>query len=367
MHRKILIVGTNMMNIYHHRLELIQTLINSNYDVVVAAPKGGEEVGLKKIGCKFIHTPVDNRGTNIKNDLGLLRNLVKICRKEKPDVILTFYTKTNIYGGLVARMLKIPYVENITGLGSSLAGGGKIFKIMSFLYKEAVKSSFIVFFQNQSNYKFFTEKKLYKGRSKLLPGSGVSLERYVELPYPKSDTVEFLFISRILKEKGIEEYLKAAEIIKRKYPKSIFHVVGPCEPQYENIIHKADSEGIIQYHGKLYDVKNILNSTHCTVLPSYYPEGMANVLLESAASGRPIITTKLPGCGETVENNVTGFTVEEKNVDALVKALEKFILLKAEEKEKMGKEGRRKMEKEFDRNVVTKEYMRIIEEIFMNR
>ena len=368
MQGKILIVGTNMMNIYHHRLELIKSLIKADYTVVVTAPTGEEVSKLKETGCKFRHMEVENRGTNIIKDLILFKNFRRICREEKPDVILTFYTKTNIYGGLVARSLKIPYIENITGLGSALSKGkGLIYRIMSFLYKHALKDVSIVYFQNKANYKFFIDRRLYKGEYKILPGSGVSFERYSELPYPADDTTEFVFISRILKEKGIDEYIYAATEIGKKRKDVKFHVVGPCHEDYLPKMQAAHESGTIQYHGKVYDLHDILSTTHCTVLPSYYPEGMANVLLESAASGRPLITTTLPGCGETVDNNVTGFTVREKDGGDLAEKMEKFLDLSHEEKKKMGDAGRQKMEREFNRDIVTREYLHEIREILKNK
>lgn len=361
--KTILIVGTNMMNLYHHRLELIQRLLNDNFRVIVAAPKGGEEKNLIKLGCEFIHTPVDNRGTNIKNDFNLLKNLAKICDAEKPDVILTFYTKTNIYGGLIARYKKVPYIENICGLGTSLVSTGVLSKVMAYMYKQALKKSHIVFFQNKSNIDFLKNKKIYKGSHQLLPGSGVSLTRYQVIPYPEESHLEFLFASRIMKEKGIDEYLEAAREIKKKYPETVFNVVGPCEDSYKEIIEKADNEGIIKYHGKLTDLHTIIGKSHCSVLPSYYPEGMANILLESAACGRPVITTQLPGCGETFEDGMTGLKVAPKDSQSLVDAIEKFMALSHEEKAKMGLQGRKKMEKEFDREIVTNQYLHQIKSI----
>lgn len=361
--KTVLIIGTNMMNLYHHRIDLINRLLQEKYKVVVAAPEGGEEKELLKIGCEFIPMAVDNRGTNIKNDLALIKNLTKIYRQLKPSVILTFYTKTNIYGGIVARYMKYPYIENICGLGTSLVGNRVLSKIMARMYKMALKNSSHVFFQNKFNISFMKEKKIYSGSHTLLPGSGVSLTRYNILPYPQSNNVEFLFCSRILKDKGIDEYLEAAVKIKKKYPNTIFHVAGPCEPSYVSKINDFNEKGIINYHGKLMNLHPILEKIHCTVLPSYYPEGMANILLESAASGRPIITTTLPGCGETVEDGVTGFTVKEKDSDSVAEAMEKFINLTQQEKEKMGEEGRKKMEREFDRNIITEQYLNHIQDI----
>lgn len=352
-----------MMNLYNHRLELIKRLLDLGYQVVIAAPRGGEEKNLEKIGCKFIQMDVDNRGTNIKKDLKLIKDLITICKKEKPDIILTFYTKTNIYGGLVARWMKIPYIENICGLGTSLVGQGLISKVMSNMYKQALKKASYVFFQNQSNVKFIRDKGIYKGNFGLLPGSGVSLERYEPLPYPQKKEVEFFFCSRILKEKGIEEYLQAGEEIKKKYPSTVFHIAGPCEPAYESLIKKKHQSGLINYHGKIMDIHPLLEQTHCTVLPSYYPEGMANILLESAASARPLITTSLPGCKETVEDGVTGYVVPEKDTGSLAMVMERFINLSQEEKKSMGIKGRQKMEKEFNREIVIKEYVKKIKEI----
>ncbi|MCH5224638.1 MAG: glycosyltransferase family 4 protein [Muribaculaceae bacterium] len=364
---KILIIGTNMMNLYHHRLELIKALLERDYKVAVAAPRSGEEKKLEKLGCRFINMPVDNRGTNIGKDLGLLRHLRKIYRNERPDVILTYYTKTNIYGGMVAGWEGIPYIENICGLGTTLVGDGAFSKVMGYLYRQALKKASFVFFQNKSNIKFIGERNIYRGPHTLLPGSGVSLERYQPLPYPETENIEFLFCSRVLKEKGIDEYLKAAKEIKKKYPKTQFHVAGPCEPSYIGEIEKHFKEGLIHYHGKVMELQPLLERIHCTVLPSYYPEGMANILLESAASARPIITTGLPGCGETVEEGVTGFVVKEKDARSLAAAMEKFILLPHEEKEKMGIAGRKKMEREFDRQIVTDKYLEKIGELISQK
>lgn len=363
-----MIVGTNMMNIYHHRLELIKALLQNGFQIVVAAPRGGEVKNLEQTGCCFTHIDVDNRGTNIKNDLKLICQLKRICKKEKPDVILTFYTKTNIYGGIVARALKIPYIENITGLGSSLAkGNGILYRVMATLYKYSVGKSHIVFFQNKSNLKFFHDRKLYSGRYALLPGSGVSLQRYQLIEYPVTKTTDFLFISRILREKGIEEYISAAKRLHKKYNDIVFHVAGPCDPSCQDIIKRAEEEGVIKYHGKVYDLPELYSRIHCTVLPSYYPEGMANVLLESSASGRPVITTGLPGCGEAVDDGVTGFIVREKDSEDLASKMECFLQLDRNAREKMGKAARNKMEREFNREIVTNEYLKAISEILKKK
>lgn len=360
---KILIVGTNMMNIYNHRLELINRLLSLGHTVSVVAPSSGEEKALIQMGVLFIDTPVDNRGKNPLNDLRLLSRLMKVFKHERPDVVLTFYTKTNIYGGLAARMLKIPYIENITGLGSAVANGGLLGKVMLRLYGAAVKKASIVFFQNTSNQKFFHDKHIALLSEKLLPGSGVSLERFTPLPYPTEESTKFVFISRVLREKGIYEFVEAAKIIKREFPAAEFHVVGPYDESYSEYLNQNKEEGNIIVHGKVIGINSTLSWSNCTVFPSYYAEGMANVLLESAASARPIITTDMPGCGETVEDGETGFVVRPKDAEDLADKIRKFLALSREQQIQMGLKGREKMQKEFNREIVVEAYVSEINKI----
>lgn len=363
---KILMIGSSLMSLYQHRLELIRCLLNNNYKVVILSPLDEEEKHLNDLGCKCIELTIDNRGTNIKKDYNLVKNIKGIYLREKPDIILTFYTKTNIYGGIVARWLKIPYIENICGLGTSLVRRGLVSFITAKLYRQALKKSSYVFFQNKSNIAFITNRKIYNGPFTLLPGSGVSLDRFPLLPYPESNKIEFLFCSRIIKEKGIEEYIEAAKTIKKTHPEVIFHIVGPCSEKYLDIINNLHDKGILKYHGKLMDLRPVLENICCCILPSYYPEGISNVLLESASSGRPVITTNLPGCKEVVIDGKTGFIVEERNSQDLIATIEKFISLPYEQRKAMGLAGRKKMEKEFNREIVVKEYLNKIKDILNN-
>ena len=363
----ILIVGTDMMALYNHRLELIKRLILEGFVVVVAAPGSGEEKKLESLGVKFVNLKLDTRGKNVWNDIKLLRSLLHVIRGIRPHVVLTFYTKTNIYGGIACRITHTPYIENITGLGSAMINGGVMQKIMRLLYKAAVADSPNVFFQNKHNVKFFKDAKIHVRKSRLLPGSGVSLERFVPLEYPADGNLEFCFISRILEEKGFREYIKAAEIIKKKYPGTIFHIVGPSEERYIPYLAAAERRGIIKYHGKAFNIVPYLQRTHCTVFPSYYAEGMANVILESASCARPVITTPFPGCAEGVEDGVTGYLVKAKDVQDLVDKIDKFIKLPYEDKRKMGLNGRVKMENEFDRKIVVDAYLEEIHRILSSQ
>lgn len=358
-----MIIGTNMMNIYHHRLELINELMGLGHNVSIVAPAGGEEKKLIEMGVKFIDTPVSNRGTNPIKDLHLCYRLVRIIRQEKPDVVLTFYTKTNIYGGLACRVTGTPYIENITGLGTAVANGGLLSKIMIVLYGQAVRNASIVFFQNTANVRFFDDKHIRLKAKKLLPGSGVSLKRFKKLDYPSAPPTQFVYISRILREKGIYEYIDAARIIRQKFPDTVFHVIGPFTDEYRELLDTAEKDGIIKVHGKQYDIIPFLKESHCTIFPSFYGEGMANILLESAASGRPIITTEVPGCGEAVEDGKTGYVVKAQDSADLAAKIESFMNMNDDERKAMGDEGRRKMEREFDRQIVIDAYVSEINKI----
>lgn len=359
----IMIIGTNMMNIYNHRLELIHALLDLKHEVSVVCPAGGEEENLIKLGVRFIDTPVDNRGTSPKNDFRLLLRLIKIFKEERPDIVLTFYTKTNIYGGIACRITSTPYIENITGIGSMGTSRGLLSKFVFMLYKYAIKDADMVFFQNTQNQNFFNDRNIKLKGQKLLPGSGVSLSRFKLLPYPSSLPIKFAFISRVLREKGIDEYLAMAKCIKREYPDTIFYVIGPYSSEYEDILLSAAKDGIIEVVGKTMDVIKFLKETHCTIFPSFYGEGMANVLLESAASGRPVITTDVPGCGEAVDDCVTGFVVRPQDSEDLIRIVKRFIELPNEDRKVLGINGRKKMESEFDRNIVVEAYLNEINKI----
>ncbi|WP_242271407.1 glycosyltransferase family 4 protein [Bacillus cereus group sp. BfR-BA-01310] len=360
--KKVLILANNDVGLYKFRKELIQELVK-NYKVYISLPDGEFIHQLKELGCEFINTPISRRGTNPITDLKLFMNYRKIIKKVKPDVVLTYTIKPNIYGGLACRMAGLPYICNITGLGTAVENDGILQKITLFLYKNALKEATCVFLQNESNKNFFSKKGIVKGKSRLIPGSGVNLEHYPILEYPLDKEINFLFIARVMKEKGIDQYLEAAEYIKRKYPNTSFHILGICEEKYENKLRIMQEAEIIQYHGMQSDVREFHKFSHCTIHPTYYPEGMSNVLLESAASGRPVITTNRSGCREIVDDTANGYIVEQENSRDLIEKIEKFISLDYEDKKQMGIMGRRKVEREFSRKIVINAYMSEIEAI----
>lgn len=223
------------------------------------------------------------------------------------------------------------------------------------------------FFQNKENLLFFRDKGIAVNKEKLIPGSGVNLQNFGLIDYPDDERIEFLFIARIMKEKGIDQYLEAAEFIKLKYPNTVFHILGNCEESYVEKLRDMQNKGIIIYHGRQDDVRKFMKISHCTIHPTYYPEGMSNVLLESAACGRPIITTDRAGCREIVEEGKTGYIVEQKNSGDLIDRIEDFLELSYKDKMRMGLAGREKVEKEFDRQIVVDAYMdEINKEVILN-
>ncbi len=354
---KVLILGNSDLVVYNFRLELIERLLSDGHEVIVCSPYGERIGSLSLLGCKFIDIKISRHGTNPIKELKLLKEYKKIIKNVKPDIVFTYTIKPNIYGALACKKFNVPCVANITGLGTAVENCGLIQKATVFLYKIAFRNIKKVYFQNSENMQFFVSKKIAIGKHDLLPGSGVNLERFYPIKYPKKDTVEFAFISRIMKEKGIDQYLDAAKIIKQKYPNTVFHVCGFFEQEYKEIIDDYASQGIIVYHGMLRDVKTVLKDIHCTIHPTYYPEGIANVLLESSACARPIITTNRSGCREVIDDGVNGFVVKMKDTNDLAQKIEKFIALPYEQKVQMGLAGRKKVESEFDRQIVVEKYI----------
>lgn len=359
MKKKILILGNSNLTVFNFRGEIIDELIKNGYDVVTAFPNGPFGDGskeAKKHKCKFIEISINRRGKNPFEDIKLLNSYIKIIRNEKPACVLAFTVKCDIYGGIACRILNVPFVPNITGLGKGLTEGKITKKITKFLYKISIKKAKCVFFQNEEDKHFFIKSRIKFGKSVVLPGSGVNLKKFKPLPYPNDNIVRFIYVGRLMKAKGIEEYLEAARKIMRRYDNVEFHICGYCEEDYKNIIMAEANNKIIIYHGLVDDVSKYVKMCHCVVLPSYHPEGISNVLLEAAAMARPIITTDRVGCKETIIDKKTGFLVNEKSVDDLVRMIICFLNMSNINREKMGILGRKYIEEKFDRNIVVERY-----------
>lgn len=362
--KKILILGNSNLVVFKFRKELIQRLLAEGYEVTVAFPNGpfGDgETSAKKYGCNFIEINIDRRGTNPLYDMGLFLNLCKIIAKLRPKYVLAYTVKPDVYGGIVCALLGIPILINITGLGKGLTEKGIVQKITVILYKLAVKNAACVFFQNENDRKFFDDHGIRYKRGEQLPGSGVNLKEFHPMEYPKQDKTVFTYIGRVMKAKGIEEYLEAARHFADRKDVEM-HICGFCEENYIDIMNEYQAKGLIVYHGLVENVIDYVKNSHCIVLPSFHPEGVSNVLLEAAACARPLITTDHPGCRETVDQGKSGYLVKIKSGEDLINKMEQFIALSPEEKIAMGRAGRAKIEKEFDREIVVRAYMNIIKQ-----
>lgn len=357
---KIAMIGNSDISIYAYRRELVERLISDGHEVSVISPNGDFISELQDMGCSFYETELDRHGTNPIKDFKLLKSYKRILKEIKPDIVFSYTIKPNIYGSMAASKLRIPCIPNITGLGTAVENKGWKQKLIMFLYKIAFKNVKTIFFQNEENMSFFADRNLFNEKHKLLPGSGVNLKRFSPLEYPSDETVNFVFVSRLMKEKGTDQYLDAAEYITGKYPNTQFHICGFCEKEYEHKLKSLTENKSVIYHGMVKDMMEILPKMHCTVHPTYYPEGLSNVLLESLATARPIITTDRAGCREVVEDGVNGFVVKQQDSKDLIEKIEKFLSLTHEERKQMGLAGREKVEREFDRDIVVEAYIKEI-------
>lgn len=359
----ILILTNNTGGLHSFRFEVVKAIVDAGYRVFISVPDDdGRAKCFEEIGCHIVKTRFNRRGMNPLADLRLLMKYLRLIRKVKPAAVLTYTIKPNVYGGLACRLCGVPQLANVTGLGDAIENGGWLQKLTVFLYKTGIGKAKKVFFQNKNNRDFCIKMGIASGDSVLLPGSGVNLRHHSLQPYPTDGVIKFLFIARLLKDKGTEEFFAMAKYIKGKYPNTEFQILGWCEGDYQQQLDELVKNGIVNYLGTTSDVRPFIAQVHCTVMPSYH-EGMSNVNLESAANGRPVITTDVPGCKETVDDGVTGFLVKPRSADDLIEKVEQFILLSNEERKEMGLAARRKVEKEFDRNIVIQAYLQAINAI----
>lgn len=356
-------------DVYCFRKEIIDKLVENNYNVILSCPESPRLDcfrGNKNIIIEDVK--IDRRGTNPIHDLKLLWDYIRLYKKYRPDVVCTFTIKPNIYGSIAADIRGIPHINNITGLGSGFQNGGVVQRIVITLYRYALRKSKMVFFQNMENQKTAIDAKLIGPKTpyKCIPGSGVNLERFSVAEKENNDQIVFNYIGRVLKDKRIDDYLDAAQRIKPKHPETVFNIIGfiePTELHYKKLLEKLESQGIIHYCGSVNDVRPYVNASDAIIHPSSYGEGISNVLLESAASGKAIITTDISGCKECVDNGVSGFIYHAENIEQLVDKIEQFIALTPIQRKEMGLAGRKKVEKEFDRNIVVDAYLNMIQQV----
>lgn len=351
--KTILILANNDLGLCRFRKDLIMRLLELGFKVYISLPDGELIAELERLGCVFLDTAVDRRGMNPLNDGRLFRTYCDMLRRIKPDMVITYTVKPNIYGGLACRRLGIPYAANITGLGSAIENGGMLRRFVLSLYKPALKGASVVFFENAGNRDALVSSGVVPvGRDVVLNGAGVNLSDYTLRPYHKQGAVRFLFAGRVMHEKGVDELFSAAGRLKQELGDGVeFHIAGSFEEAYKPLMNELEAAGTVEYHGYCPDIGSLYDMASCVVLPSYH-EGMSNVLLEAAASGRPLITSDIPGCREAVEDGLSGFLCPPQDADRLYDAMKRFAALDPEARCEMGLRGRRLMESKFDKSAV---------------
>lgn len=353
--KKILILANSSSGLYDFRNELVKELL-TEYEVVASLPDEVKTKELHDEGVRIVKTAINRHGVNPREDLKLYRAYRRLLKEEKPDLVLTYTIKPNIYGGYACQRAGIPYIETITGLGTTFQKEGVLKKLIVIMYRVAVKRAKCIFFQNSVNMEIFEAHGIAGQTKRLVNGSGVDLDIHKVLEFPPdNDRLQLLYIGRNMKDKGTEELLEAAQYFKDD-SNIEFKLLGYSDGDYEEQIRKLSDEGVIVTHDYDTDVEKHMLMCQAVILPTYH-EGMSNVLQEAGTCGRAVIASDIPGCREIFEDGITGMGCEPRNSKSLIDAIERFISLSYEERKNMGLKARAKMEREFDRRRVTEAYL----------
>ena len=363
---RILLSANNSFVLYNFRFGLMKEL-EKNYEVVCLAGKDSSCEEIKKNGWNFIEIFLDRKGKNIYKDLVLFFNYLKIYKKEKPCCILHYTIKPNIYGTIAARILKIPVINNVTGLGDTFNEANLTNKIVKLLYRIAFKFPEKVFFQNDDDMNLFLNNNLIiKEKCARIPGSGVNLTKFVaKKKYRSDEQTIFLFLGRISNNKGVRIVNEISKIMVTKNPNVEFWLLGKIYSDEENHISEEElkdweTKSNIKYLGTSKDVREQIKEANCIIFPSFYREGVPRSLIEAAAMEKPILTTDNVGCRDIVEDGYNGFLAKPNDMASMLKIVEKFLSLSKEEKKIMGLNGRKKAEQEFDEKIVIEKYLETI-------
>lgn len=356
---RVLILINSSGGLYDFRNEFVEALLKDN-QVYVSVPDDVKTKELTDEGCRIIQTPINRRGINPIEDLKLYRSYHSLMKELRPDLVITYTIKPNIYGGFCAGRMKIPYITTITGLGGAFDRTGLLLQLIIHMYRAGMKKAACVFFQNAENRSIFKKFGIAGKTDRLVMGSGVSLKHHRYEEYPKREETHFLFVGRVMKERGILEFIGAAQAL---HSDSVFFdILGYCDEDYQEMLEELEQKGVIHQLGFHTEVHPYLADADAVVVASFH-EGMSNALIEAAATGRPVIASNISGCMEAFEEGRTGFGFTPGSTQELTAAIEKFLALSYDERAKMGQEARKKMEREFDRKLVTAAYMDEVEKI----
>ncbi|KAA3439874.1 glycosyltransferase family 4 protein [Rufibacter hautae] len=364
---RIAIVINKSWNIFNFRLSLVKALLAAGHEVVAIAPEDAYSAKLVAEGCQFVPLPLESKGTNPFKDMLLVRKFLKAYKSVKPDVILQYTIKPNIYGSIAAHLAGIPTINNVSGLGTVFIVQNLVSKIAMALYRFSFQFPAKVFFQNSDDKALFLDRKLVRESiTEVIPGSGIDTKRYLPAPeFKRQHPFVFLMVSRALYEKGLVEYVEASKILKAKHPELRIQLLGAIDEEGNIGIKRTQveawaNEGWLEYLGTSDNVASIVHGADCVVLPSYR-EGTPRTLLEAAAMAKPIVTTNVPGCKETVIDGYNGYLCEVRNGADLAAKMEQVYLLSNPELQAMGHNSRRLAEEKFDEKFVIDRYFAAIE------
>jgi glycosyltransferase involved in cell wall biosynthesis len=365
---KIAIVLNTSWNIYNFRMNFVASLQSQGHEVHTVAPVDDFTHFLTAAGC--IHHPLrmDSRGANPVKDTALIIELWSIYRKMRPDIILHYTIKPNVYGSLAAGILGIPVINNVCGLGTVFLKDNLVSAIAISLYRISFRFASKVFFQNPEDLSLFLDKKLVAPeKTDLVPGSGIDLNKFQPVAFKRNSSFTFLLISRLITDKGILEYIKAVEQLRAQGINARFQILGAKDPSHKrgielNTIDAWIRNGIIEYLGTTTDVRQFIHQADCIVLPSYR-EGTPRTLLEAASSAKPIIATDVPGCHQVVRHEFNGLLCKPKSPEDLAEKMDSMANFDDATIKKLGENGRQKMEEEFDEKVVIDKYIMAIADL----
>ena len=357
---RVLFLSNHEVTLYYFRVELIKKLIEDGNDVVISQPFGEHKAFFESLGCHCCNSEITQYGMNPLKETSLIKDYKKLIKTVKPDIVVTYTIKPNLYGGMASAKYGVPYISTITGLGGAFEKGTLFRRMTVALYKRATRKIAALFFQNKSASDLFDSFGIAKGKHVIVNGSGVNLEKYLFSEYPEEgDDVNLLYVGRIMNDKGVRELFDAVSNLKKNGIKVSLDAVGWCEDDCRELLDDAISSGTVDYHGWQNDVRPFIEKCNAVVLPSYH-EGMANVLLEAEACGRPVLASNIHGCIETFDEGITGFGFEPRDSASFENAIRQFVQLPHSRKSEMGRRAREKVQKEFDRNTVVKEYTNTI-------
>jgi len=369
--KKIIINSNIIWTIANFRIELIKALQKEGYEIICVSSydhfSNHSEATLKALGCRLIEVDLDRKGLNPLRDMVYMAKLYRIYRQLSVDLILHYTVKPNIYGTVAAKLAGIPSMNVVTGLGSGMLGGGRLAKLLIWLYRQSFRFSSAVLFENRDDRDFFIAHDIVdRSHAYYVPGAGLDTEFFDGCEKGENRPLTFLMVARLLKDKGIYEYIEVCRAIKSLYPHVECLLGGVLDHDNPSAVRQEEledwiEEGVVRYLGQTDDIKSFFSQADVIVLPSYR-EGLSRVLLEAGSCRKPIITTDVPGCKEVVIDGKSGYLCRPKDVQSLFEVMVKMVQ-SASHLKRMGEEGRRHIQTNFSKEIVNRIYLDVIKEV----